>query len=205
MRNVEKISPGMKPTLILVEHKNPLLMLPVILDINHCLRGKMRVVTDSALVRVLNLFGVKTIGVDTSRNPNKSLNKSEGLKLGVLPFLSRISGENRRFGLKGKEIVDGMFSTLEEGESVFLSPTGTSNKEAKWLHGLGYLVKSLYEAGLEDEVAMDFLHFERGIGKYRLHCYNTLSACLSENGLSETQEIPVLVGGLQRAFIKARR
>lgn len=158
-----------KSTVFISEHRFFPRMQSVVRDLNKKTEGNLVVVADAAFVRLAKLFHIEVISVNTSHNTNRYwCGRSEYIRLGIWPFIANITGENKRFGNNGGELITLMFDALLRGKNLFISPTGATNPNAKWLSGIGFLSKKIHKEGLDPNVDFRFVYIPPYFGDYRL-------------------------------------
>jgi|GEM_PF-5317121 len=158
-----------KSTVFISEHRFFPRMQSVVRDLNKKTGGNLVVVADTAFARLAKLFHIEAINVNTSHNINRYwCGRSEYIRLGILPFIANITGDNKRFGNNGEKLITLMFDTLLKGKNLLISPTGASNPNAKWLSGVGFLSKKIHQEGLSHDVDFRFVYIPPYFGDYRL-------------------------------------
>ena len=127
-----------KPTLVLSDHPPLQRLAPVILNFLSDERPGV-IVADHSMLLIANLFGVEMIPILRDLSKVETQTKGESYKQKILSVLGALSNSKPEYQHQGREVTELTLTALED-KNVFMSPSGASNRVAKWKPGISHII-----------------------------------------------------------------
>jgi len=127
-----------KPTLVLSDHPPLQRLAPVIWKFLADERDGV-IVADHSMQLIADIFGVEMIPILRNLKNLETQTKREAYKQKIVSVLGVLANSKPEYQHQGKEVTDLTLGVLKD-KNVFMSPSGASNRVAKWKPGISHIL-----------------------------------------------------------------
>lgn len=129
------------PTLFMSNHQFPPRMWPAMIELGHRFKNT-EFVCDASLAFILNLVGLHTINVDTTKFILSTEDGKAIARHRLISMLGSITARNVEV-LRDGRAIDRICTKLSEGKNVFICPQTITKENARWRKGVGVVCKNV--------------------------------------------------------------
>lgn len=129
------------PTLFMSNHQFPPRMWPAMIELGYRFRNT-EFVCDAPFAFFLNLVGLHTINVDTTKFISRTGDQKAIAKHRLISMLGSITATNIEILREGSSI-ERICDTLTSGKNVFICPQTVTKENAPWRKGVGVVCKNV--------------------------------------------------------------